>query len=99
VNQFAENDQKNGGMVTGSCTTTMFPYTHFTPCAAVFGQTRHRSVAAVTILTSLTPCDFFLFPRLKKVLKGRRFEATEDIKQNLTKTLLDIPKEEFTKCF
>jgi len=28
----------------------------------------------------LTPCDFFLFPRLKKVLKGHQFEATEDIK-------------------
>ena len=28
----------------------------------------------------LAPCDFFLFPRLKKVLKGHRFEATEDIK-------------------
>ena len=38
----------------------------------------------------LTLCDFFLFPRLKKVLKGHRFEATEDIKQNSTKTLLDI---------
>ena len=47
----------------------------------------------------LAPCDFFLFPRLKKVLKGHRFEATEDIKRNSTKTLLDIPKEEFEKCF
>jgi len=28
----------------------------------------------------LAPFDFFLFPRLKKVLKERRFEATEDIK-------------------
>ena len=44
-------------------------------------------------------CDFFLFSRLKKVLKGHRFEATEDIKRNSTKTLLDIPKEEFAKCF
>ena len=43
--------------------------------------------------------DFFLFPRLKKVLKGHRFEATEDIKRNSTKTLLDIPKEEFAQCF
>ena len=43
----------------------------------------------------LAPCDFFLFPRLKKVLKGHRFEATEDIKRNSTK----IPKEEFAKCF
>ena len=47
----------------------------------------------------LAPCDFFLFPRLKKVLKGHPFEAMEDIKQNSTKTLLDIPKEEFAKCF
>ena len=47
----------------------------------------------------LALCDFFLFPRLKKVLKGHRFEATEDIKRNSTKTLLDIPKEEFAKCF
>ena len=43
--------------------------------------------------------QFFLFPRLKKVLKGHRFEAREDIKRNSTKTLLDIPKEEFAKCF
>ena len=47
----------------------------------------------------LAPCDFFLFPRLKKALKGHRFEATEDIKRNSTKTLLDIPKEEFAKFF
>ena len=47
----------------------------------------------------LAPSDFFLFPRLKKVLKGHRFEATEDIKRNSTKTLSDIQKEEFEKCF
>ena len=46
----------------------------------------------------LAPCEFFLFPRLKKVLKGHRIEAMEDIKRNSTKTLLDIPKEEFAKC-
>jgi len=50
-------------------------------------------------LPAVTLCDFFLFPRFKKVLKGHRFEATEDIKWNSTKTLLDIPKEEFAKCF
>jgi len=47
----------------------------------------------------LAPCDFLLFPRLKKVLKGHRFEATEDIKRNSTMALLDIPKEELAKCF
>jgi len=43
----------------------------------------------------LAPYDFFLFPRLKKVLKGHRFDAMEDVKWNSTKTLLGIPKEEF----
>jgi len=47
----------------------------------------------------LAPCDFFLFRRLRKVLKGHWFEATEYIKWNLAKTLLEIPKEEFAKCF
>ena len=47
----------------------------------------------------LAPCDFFLFLRLKKVLKGHRLEAMEDIKRNSTNTLLDIPKEEFAECF
>jgi hypothetical protein len=73
--------------------------THFTSCAAVFGQTRHRSVAAAAILNRSRKYDLFLFPRLKKILKGHRFETTEDIKRNSTKTLLDILKEEFTKCF
>jgi len=47
----------------------------------------------------LAPFDFFLSPRLKKVLKGHRFEATEDIKRNSTKTQLDIGKVEFEECF
>ena len=98
VNQFAENDLKNDGMATGSCTMKMSPHTLHILCSS-FGQARHRSVAAAAILTDLAPCDFFLFPRLKKVLKGHRFEATEDIKRNSTKTLLDIPKEGFAKCF
>ena len=43
-----ENDRKNGGMATESCTTTVRPNTlHI--CAAVFGQTRYHSVAAATI--------------------------------------------------
>ena len=43
-------------------------------------------------LPALAPCDFFLYPRLKKVLKGHRIVATEGIERNWTKTLLDIPK-------
>jgi hypothetical protein len=30
----------------------------------------------------LAPADFFLFPKLKTILKGRRFQTTEEIQEN-----------------
>jgi hypothetical protein len=47
----------------------------------------------------LSPCDFFLFPRLKKRLKGRRHENIEAIQAAATMELTGIPKEAFTGCF
>ena len=32
----------------------------------------------------LAPCDFFLFPELKGILKGTRFQGVEDIKTSMT---------------
>jgi hypothetical protein len=50
-----------------------------------------------------TPLTWFrvtwLFPRVKTVLKGKRFEDTEAIQKNVTSTLHTIPKESFKKCF
>jgi hypothetical protein len=42
-----------------------------------------------------TPCDFWLFPKLKMPLKGAR----EDIMRNATTQLNTIPKDAFQKCF
>ena len=47
----------------------------------------------------LAPCDFFLFPKLKIHLKGKRFEDVEDIKRNTTAQLFTISREEFRRCF
>jgi hypothetical protein len=53
----------------------------------------------------LTSCDFFLFPKMKFKLKGRRFDTTEEIQadsQRLLDTLTDkdltgsVPKMEQT---
>jgi transposase len=38
----------------------------------------------------LSPPDFFLFPKIKSTLKGRKFEDTEDIKRNVTNELLAL---------
>ena len=48
---------------------------------------------------NLAPCDFFLFPKLKGILKGTRLLEIEDIKINLTRHFKIIIKEEFSQCF
>ncbi len=40
-----------------------------------------------------SPPDFFLFPRIKTVLKGHRFETTEDIQKAVTTFLNEDPVE------
>ena len=47
----------------------------------------------------MAPCDFFLFPKIKRTLKGRRFTAIDDIKSASLKELKAIPKIEFEKYF
>ena len=44
-------------------------------------------------------CDFFLFPRLKKRLKGQRHENIEAIQAAAVMELTAIPKEAFNSCF
>lgn len=47
----------------------------------------------------LTPCDFFLFPRLKRDMKGQRFATVEEVKQKSLHELKTIPVDEFINCF
>jgi histone-lysine N-methyltransferase SETMAR len=47
----------------------------------------------------MAPCDFFLFPKIKRTLKGRRFTSIDDIKSESVKELKAITKIEFQKCF
>ena len=48
---------------------------------------------------NMAPCDFFLFPKINRTLKGRRFTAIVDIKSASLKELKAISKIEFEKCF
>jgi histone-lysine N-methyltransferase SETMAR len=40
----------------------------------------------------MAPYDFWLFPKLKRPLKGFRFDSREDIMQNMTKELRSLPE-------
>ena len=41
----------------------------------------------------MNPCDFFLFPKIKRTLKGRRFTAIDDIKSASLKKTKGYPKD------
>lgn len=47
----------------------------------------------------MAPCDFFLFSRLKKPLRGHRFDSIEEIKENSLKALKEISEHEYNRCF
>ena len=47
----------------------------------------------------LAPCDFFLLPKIKAVLKGTRFESMEAVKQKTADLLKALTKEDFQHCF
>jgi hypothetical protein len=41
--------------------------------------------------------DFFLFPRLKSIMKGARFADVAAVQERLTAVLRSIPKEAFAE--
>ena len=47
----------------------------------------------------LAPADFFFFPKLKTPMKGKHFDAIEEIKEKSKQMLLGLLKSAFQKCF
>ncbi|CAK9824002.1 Mariner Mos1 transposase [Anthophora retusa] len=47
----------------------------------------------------LAPPDFFLFPRLKRQMKGRRFDTIEAVQEAITRGLRSIPVENFQPAY
>ena len=47
----------------------------------------------------LSPCDFFLFPRLKEMLAGHRFESCCGIGSAVYQCLQHIPQEDYRAAF
>ena len=47
----------------------------------------------------LAPCDFFLFPKMKLKLKGRRFDTIEEIQAETQKVLDTLTEKDFQEAF
>ena len=47
----------------------------------------------------LVPYDFWLFPKLKSPLKGKRFQTVNKIQENTMGQLMVTPTKDFAECF
>ena len=47
----------------------------------------------------IAPCDFWMFPKLKMALKGKRFDDIKTIQSKTTRELKASPKSVFEGCF
>jgi len=47
----------------------------------------------------LAPSDFFPFPKIKEILKGRHFDDIDDIRSNTAAALKAIPQNQFQNSF
>ena len=68
----------DGQLVTGSFITTMCLLMHHISCNFL----EKHQIAQVTqppYSPDLVPCDFWLFPKLKSLLKGKRLQTLSEI--------------------
>ena len=69
------------------------------------GKEKFLATKQITVLEhpayspDLVPNDFFLFPKVKVILKERPFYDIDDIRSNTTAALKAIPKNQFQNCF
>jgi hypothetical protein len=47
----------------------------------------------------LAPCDFFLFPKMKLKLKGRRLDTIEEIQTKSQRVLDTLTEKDFQEAF
>ena len=47
----------------------------------------------------LSPCDFFIFPRLKKMLSGNKYTSRSSLGSTIYQSLQQIPKEDYLSAF
>jgi len=65
----------------------------------IFGRKNIPVVPQPPYSPDLSPCDFFLFPRLKNHLKERHFGTLNNIQKSVTDELKGIPAEAFQHCY
>jgi histone-lysine N-methyltransferase SETMAR len=74
------------------------------PCHAALSVREFLAKHSITVVPhlpyspDLAPCEFFLFPRLKITLEGKRFQDVAEIQLKTIRQLQAIPKQAYQIC-
>jgi len=79
----------------GSCIMTI----HRTVCEGVLATKQITVLEHPAYSPDLVPNDFFMFPKIKEILKGRHFDDIDDIRSNTMAALKAIPQNQLQNCF
>jgi hypothetical protein len=75
------------------------------PCHTALSVTQFLTQKGISVVPQppyspdLSPCDFFLFPKLKSHLKGHHFGTVDVIQKAVTDQLKAIPLNDFQHCY
>ena len=68
-------------------------------CEEVFGEKQHSSDGISAVLSGPSTVRLFLFPKIKSVLKGTRFESVDAVEAKATKLLNSLTQDDLQHCF
>ena len=97
--QYDENSHGYRQLVTGSFITNNMP-THASHLVqSLLAKHQITQVTQPPYSPDLVPYNFWLFPKLKSPLKGKRFQTINEIQKNMTGKLMAIPVKDFCGVF
>jgi hypothetical protein len=93
---YAEKVRRSWRMVS-CCSVPHFP----SHPSVLVGQKKKKNTVSPhpPYSTDLAPCDFWLFPKLKLIIKGKRFASIPEIEAATTTRLKGLTKDDFQNCF
>ena len=68
-------------------------------CAEFLAKYQITHMTQLPYSPALVLCNFWLFPKLKSPLKGKRFQTIDEIQENMMWQLMTIPTKDFAECF
>ena len=92
------NDQAKDGQESTFYMTTP-PFISVRLLSLFLASEKVKVLNHPTYSPDLSPCDFFLFPRLKKMLSGNKHTSRSSFGSAIYQCLQKIPKEDYLSAF